>query len=240
MTASDTNAVPHLAPTSDTKTGTRRDFLRAAGVVAGAAAVGQVTGAEDAAAANGQPMVLGASNSATLTTLIRCDVEQTVTLWVDNPKSNGRAVVAQSGLYGVDASADGPNGIGVRGMAFGDSAVGVLGWTTNENTFGVQGRVNAANSVGVRGDGGGFGVHGVSPVASGIGVVGDATGVGGTGVYAAGQRLGGYFQGGLAAIRLKPQQAAGSPTGASQIGEMAVDSNGVLWLCVETGTPGTW
>jgi len=87
---------------------------------------------------------------------------------------------------------------------------------------------------------GGFGVRGTALGTDGVGIRGDANVNGGIGVVGAAASTGGHFYGAHAAIRLEPQAAAGAPTGASQIGEMLVDSEGALWLCVVTGTPGVW
>jgi hypothetical protein len=48
-------------------------------------------------------------------------------------------------------------------------------------------------------------------------------------------------QGGLAPIQLVPGSATGAPTsGTHALGELYVDSDGVLYRCVTAGTPGTW
>ena len=53
--------------------------------------------------------------------------------------------------------------------------------------------------------------------------------------------VGGFFSGNLAAISLKPQSASGAPTsGDYSMGDMLVDSDGVLFICVASGNPGTW
>jgi hypothetical protein len=69
-----------------------------------------------------------------------------------------------------------------------------------------------------------------------IGVEGGGfIGVQGYGVF------GGYFSGDRAAISLEPQTFAGPPTSnAYTKGDTLVDANGVLWMCIASGTPGTW
>jgi hypothetical protein len=58
---------------------------------------------------------------------------------------------------------------------------------------------------------------------------------GGAGAY------GGEFFGGLAEVRLRPGGPAPiTLTNAHQAGELYVDENGTLWLCILAGTPGTW
>jgi len=40
---------------------------------------------------------------------------------------------------------------------------------------------------------------------------------------------------------IKPSSNPGAPTvGARSVGELYVGSNGVLYFCVKSGTPGTW
>lgn len=68
------------------------------------------------------------------------------------------------------------------------------------------------------------------------------TGVEGDGVYGvtgigAG---GGFFSGTEAAVSLDPMGSPGAPTGTAFKGDLAVDSNGVLFLCIAAGAPGTW
>ena len=77
---------------------------------------------------------------------------------------------------------------------------------------------------------------------SSIGVLGNAT----TGVMGVGD-IGGVFAGDANAIMLRPQSFAGESIPSSDDhlqGDMLVDVNGVLWLCVAGGTtdnpPGTW
>jgi hypothetical protein len=76
------------------------------------------------------------------------------------------------------------------------------------------------------------------------GVIGSAKTVGAFGSAAVGVlgdgAVGGLFSGTDAAINLDPRGAVGPPGGTNFKGDMAVDSDGVLWLCVSDGTPGTW
>jgi hypothetical protein len=73
---------------------------------------------------------------------------------------------------------------------------------------------------------------------SSIGVLGNAT----TGVMGVGD-IGGVFSGDSAAISLNPQTFAGDaiPSTDDHLkGDLLVDADGVLWLCIADGTPGTW
>lgn len=66
---------------------------------------------------------------------------------------------------------------------------------------------------------------------------GDGTGV--KGISTSG--YGGSFQGGAAALRLVPTAFTGAPASDEHaIDELVVDANGALFICVATGTPGTW
>jgi hypothetical protein len=64
----------------------------------------------------------------------------------------------------------------------------------------------------------------------------------GNGVY--GYSSGGYgglFNGGLAPLCIQPSNTQGPPaSGAHNMGELYVDTNGVLYFCTASGTPGTW
>jgi hypothetical protein len=74
--------------------------------------------------------------------------------------------------------------------------------------------------------------------AGAFGVYGTATagaGVGGAGNY------GGAFSGVAAPLFLAPGVSTGAPSAGTHVkGEVYVDSAGVLWSCIQGGTPGTW
>jgi hypothetical protein len=54
-------------------------------------------------------------------------------------------------------------------------------------------------------------------------------------------RLGGDFSGATAPIRMQWGTTNGAPTtGAHKRGELFVDAQGQLFLCVADGTPGSW
>ena len=83
--------------------------------------------------------------------------------------------------------------------------------------MGVRGRSNAPGGAGVRGYGDGYGVQGFS------------------------QGYGAEFTGTKAPLRLVPAGTVGAPTGGSHAaGELLVDANGALFVCVAAGSPGTW
>jgi hypothetical protein len=75
----------------------------------------------------------------------------------------------------------------------------------------------------------------------GVGVVGSSSGsgVGIRGTSTSG--YGGLFEGGRTQLELVPMATAGKPTsGAHTKGEVYMDSNGSLFVCVATGTSGSW
>jgi hypothetical protein len=77
---------------------------------------------------------------------------------------------------------------------------------------------------------------GVKATGSRIGVYG----LGEFGVFGEGD-VGGSFRGTSAALNLVPLGSPGPPTGVfNGQGDLVVDSDGVLWMCVAAGSPGTW
>jgi hypothetical protein len=53
--------------------------------------------------------------------------------------------------------------------------------------------------------------------------------------------VGGFFAGGAAALHLVPAQTTGHPLSALHLrGDLLMDRTGTLWVCVASGTPGTW
>jgi hypothetical protein len=77
--------------------------------------------------------------------------------------------------------------------------------------------------------------YGLEAQGSAIGLVGSAS-VGVVGVGSAG----GFFSGSDVTISLDPTTTSGPPTDQTYKGDMVLDADGVLWLCVADGAPGTW
>jgi hypothetical protein len=119
------------------------------------------------------------------------------------------------------------NAVGVQGTS--DTSVGVVAVSNSNVTSALY-----AYGTGTTGKG----AWGYAP--TGIGVEGQSntdTGVLGSG----GSGYGGHFVGGSAPLWLHASGSAGAPaSGAHHSGELYVDSGGVLWYCVASGTPGTW
>lgn len=114
--------------------------------------------------------------------------------------------------------------IGVRGTGL----YGVSGESSGATGTGVQGN-NSDVGNGVMGDSqGGAGVRGRSFGGDTAAVVGEH--------FARG--YGGQFKGGRAQLRLVPGD--GKPRGAHSKGEIYMDSNASLFVCIKSGIPGTW
>ena len=152
----------------------------------------------------------------------------------------GAALDSGVGVWGASGTNDGVHG-------HSDSSYGVHG--ESDTGDGVFGKASASNKSGVYGQNvgnAGWGVFGRSYSAptggilgSGVGVQGESAyvGVWGDGVGAAGVGLVG--SGGRAPLQLIPAGAEGAPaSGAAFQGDLWVDSNGTLYICAVTGTPG--
>lgn len=125
---------------------------------------------------------------------------------------------------------------------------------TGENTFGGVG-IYGKGLYGIQGEsngGTGQGVHGVNSTA-GDGVLGDSQGgaavrgrsFGPTGVGLHGEHFGGgyggQFKGGRAQLKIVPSGSTGRPKGGTHSkGELYMDSNAALFVCVKGGNPGKW
>lgn len=104
-------------------------------------------------------------------------------------------------------------------------------YTATDNGFGLYSVVDQ-----------GVGVFAKSSGNDATGVFANVSGLNATGVFALSSNgLGGYFQGGRAALLLQP---SGNDPNTSTInhatGELYMDNAGNLWYCVTAGNPGTW
>jgi hypothetical protein len=176
----------------------------------------------------------------------------------DGVVGKGSTGVAGYGLgLGVFGRSTGEAGAGVRGESAA-TGNGVLGESSAPGSAdplqafaGVAGR-NHGSGPGVlghntsgTGDGifgfGRVGVRGVTSDANGSAVQGDGVGVA-TGVRGSSESgYGAVLSGGRAQLRLIPRGIVGAPkSGYHQRGELFLDRNCALFICIATGTPGTW
>jgi hypothetical protein len=160
---------------------------------------------------------------------------------------------------GVDITATGSTASAIWARHNGDgNAVDAAILNPNSSKAAVYGYAGGGTGVeghgvvglhGIDENGGGTGVLGES--SSGIGLYGHSSGGravygytdSGTGIYgwggSAGIALLGYA--GRAQMLLQPGSFAGHPTsGTHDKGEVYCDSDGAHWVCIATGTPGTW
>ncbi|HEX6817255.1 MAG TPA: hypothetical protein VF120_02700 [Ktedonobacterales bacterium] len=175
-------------------------------------------------------------------------------------ESTNGALSPGTGVYGTSAHGTGvsgtsTNGSGVAGTTSSASSYGVSGINTSSSSgaTGVYGSTSAATGSGVYGtstSGNGYGVYGSGVGSDDIGVHGKSGGAG-AGVYgtsAFGPAVEGNSPSGLdvvasgsGRIQQHLQASAGAPTsGGHSAGEQIRDSNGELWLCTVSGSPGTW
>jgi hypothetical protein len=142
-------------------------------------------------------------------------------------KSAGVRGEGPKGVVGICSFPEASGGAGAgSGIRFG----GVVGFSASRGFPAMLGQHT--------GEGDGFGVVGEGKGRDHAGVLGRNSagpGVRGEGDY------GGQFEGGSAQLRLVPGSSAGRPTtGDHSIGEIYMDSAAALWVCVASGTPGTW
>jgi hypothetical protein len=199
----------------------RRTLVRRLALGAGAALAAEGLLPGVAAAAPGDAVILGhANNSGDQPTALRSKVsgDGQAALKVNNPTALAAAIRTETN-----------GGIGLQIVDMGNGAgrnqgVGLLA-QTSEGTP-IKAVVQGGNSAYA---------PAVYAESTGLGVAVDvvASGYNGLGLRVAGQR---------AALRLVPQAAEGPPNDGlgHDMGEMVVDANGILYLCVAAGIPGTW
>lgn len=134
-------------------------------------------------------------------------------------------------------------GAGVRGLS--TSGAGVLGETVGADGAGVLGR-HGDTGTGVLGQGN-PGVVGSCRTRQGRGlpIPGHFAGVKGESIDGPGVlgdgHVGGQFKGTAAQLSLVPAAGVGKPTsGPHVMGEIFMDSQASLFVCVASGIPGTW
>lgn len=201
-----------------------------------------------AAAATGDPLLVGRSNAATSTTYLSAATVGDG-FWVEKSGTGSTVVAGTSysdtvGVYGRSSGFSGQayEHAGVLGVS--STKPGVAGQSkdqaalkgTSTNSHGCFATTAATNEGigGVRGE--------TTNANSGsAGVIGHAAGTG-PGVFGRSVKgIGGTFDGAAAPLRLIPKTVAGAPkSGAHKAGEIVLDNQGVLWVCKTAGTPGVW
>jgi hypothetical protein len=149
---------------------------------------------------------------------------------------HGESLNGGIGIIGISQGGIGTFGQGdVYGIRGESATTGVSGVASNIDAIGVQGQASFGIGVhGVGSQGGlfygqsGLGVQAQSDTAAGVFGISSAT-------------YGGAFSGRLAALWLGHASVPGAPTtGAHQVGEVYLDNGATTWLCITSGTPGTW
>jgi hypothetical protein len=226
-------------PPAEDEPVSRRGLL---GKLAGAAVAGaglSMLGTAPAEAAAGGNLVLGASNDAGAegTSLKNLSSETTFDTWqqgtgicvgadITHTTSTSPVIWARHNGYGsvIDAAV----------LNSDSQAACITGWSSIGT--GVQG----TGYQGVRGEStNGIGVHAIDyDTGRGLNAysnLGDAISGYSNGGYGA------WLTGGKAPLRLEPHGSDGPPTGGLHgRGEVMVDVNGTVWVCLTGGTPGTW
>lgn len=220
------------SPTTDPSPATNAVSRRALFGLAGAGIAGTVLGASatPAAAADGDPVLLGTVNEATSATQIDVAATSIVGFLVEHPGD---------GEYGggIAIRGHGPQGVLGTGLPAGPElgGVGVAGEGEGPFGFGVSG---TSDFVGVLGEniaegpstGPAFGVAGLSDI--GPAVAGESVASYGGAFYSDGPQL-----------HLGPRSepgATGPPTGPGELGSFFADAAGDLYFCTSGGEPATW
>ncbi len=247
----------------------RRSLLAAAAGAVAAFIAGGLGRPAPVRASDPYDVVLGAANSSGTTTLIQNVTTDNAAIKGlgttgdgivgesagDNKSgvygftttTTGYGVFGRNKSYGYGVGAEGQTGLWAHGTNYGVYAQAANGngvWATSEHSAGVRGDTASTSdfgvvgqgslptglvSIGRLGGGNGVGVHGYSY--AGVGVLGESHGVLGVDLKA----------GGTGRILQLVTATTGAPTaGTYTKGEQIRDAAGRLWLCVASGTPGTW
>jgi hypothetical protein len=136
----------------------------------------------------------------------------------------GAAGVAASAAFGAPQDANAADG--------GALTLGQTNAATNKTELDTSGTIASDGAFKVVAPNADYGVIGSAKVVG-------AFGSGAVGVLGDGA-VGGQFSGTDAAINLEPRTQPGPPGGTNVKGDLIIDSQGVLYLCIAGGTPGTW
>lgn len=202
-------AVPGPSAASERRLSRRHLLTGLAGLgVAGAAGV---AGASPAAAADGDPLLLGQDNAATSTTRVMTTIQ--------DPAFAEPAFQLSSDAYAT-------LGVGVSDTGDSNSGKAAL-WadSTQSSQVGAAGvRSSAADGFAVEGWNESTGFPTVAGINQGVG-----------------PGLGSASYGGGAQLYLAPEQDAPTgPPPSGELGYIRLDAAGDLWVCTASGTPGTW
>lgn len=216
---------------------TRRQLLAGgAGALAAVLTAQALARPAPAAAANGDPVLLGQLNSATNGTEIENSTDGQNAL-------TGEATGSGTGLHGVSQDGDAVfgfatgSGTGVHGVAVSSSGSGVFGENGADGN-GVSGHAKNSGASGVYGqnDGTGFGVAGRA--AGGVGVLGDSAN--GVGVWASSQNATALKVTGTAKFsRSGILTVAAGKSSATQTGVHLTSASLVL-VTLQQDRPGVW
>jgi hypothetical protein len=202
---------------------TRRRALRLLGA---AAAGGMATAAVSNKAAADSGITLAAAVTDT-PNMVRVNYTGATT---------GASFVFQAGTLNTGTDASHPAALaGWSSVA--NAPSGVYGHTNQGAAFGVIGLNESGSPIG-------SGVGGICPTGFGgnfsgaVGLIGNGV----IGMKTAGTEVGLYAVGGKAAMCIEPINAPPPPARnvANDDGFVSRDSNGDLWMCIKSGTPGTW
>ena len=144
-----------------------------------------------------------------------------------------REARASIGTFDSNSTIPAVSGLNTFGNigVYGKGLPGIQGETDGATGQGVYG-INSTAGDGVLGDSqGGAAIRGRSFGSTGVGVHGEHFDSG----------YGGQFKGGRAQLRLVPSSRTGRPKGGTHSrGELFMDSNAALFVCVRGGSPGNW
>jgi hypothetical protein len=195
----------------------------------------------------GGPFILGQANDANNTTSLTATTSTTPDPILDVAQPNpGYAVRGHEnsgaplsvGLFGTSDKSTSPAGAG--------DGAGIGVWGQSGNNTGVAGASTSGKAVAGT-SGSGYGVFGQSTSSNGVfGLSTSDSGVNAhsinhDGLFAVGGRFGASLQGSTAPLYLGTSGFIGAPTSGTHItGEVMIDNNGDMFLCVKNGSPGGW
>jgi hypothetical protein len=215
----------------------RRDLLGKAAIAAAVTTVAGLSMSKTASAGagNGVNMTQGAANTGASNTT---SLAGGGTFHVINGSTVGitGTNARQGSIYGQTSAFE---DVGVLGFASGTDGWGVYGKSTGSAGIGVYGLATATSAVGIMGEyigtAGGTGIVGKSNGGTGV----SASSTSGVGLLASGTTFD-VQASGTGRVLISANGVANPPSGSSTVGTIAKDSAGNHWVCVASGSPGTW